>query len=536
LEQPSGSRAPASPAIPLLLSAASLQRTLGNRATARLLAGRRAALRDGQAANDSARPRAGRDEPEPVVQRKVGMEYETIHAVGEVREGEEEVRKLGYQEKVFVAKSATWKIVADSSNFEFVTEPVDETEQGRESLKKIIAEMRQFIDALVGMRAAEPDLGPEEEDLTLVSDIAPSLGTTLSGKKDALRVTFLPLSQHDLTAAPQATGGVPLDKIADLVEGINTTQLSHLKNKRATKSTPTFGGQFTWPEVEFEEDQRSLSGMDPLAGELLSESSHWASRYIETIVTQGRDNPEFAKWLTQIGVTLPLQDMPSLRGLLTLVMSYLTSGDEQTIVWDYSKIIAPLMSRTNFSALYAAMPLVERQLFDPDFILHVIALDANEPIFAKGYGTRAKPERGPTRLAWLQSIMTKSIDLMSLGGGSTVTAGHAGSSSSMGAQAKPDTGVSGAPLAVLELRRLPKMQDPDEWEQTALIVFDMFKRLSNPDPVAPEKSSEPESDVAPVVPEERAPESVATSSPGATPTSTTPSATTPSATSTGSPG
>ena len=172
--------------------------------------------------------------------------------------------------------------------------------------------------------------------------------------------------------------------------------------------------------------------------------------------------------------------MGALRGLLTIVISYLFSGARQKKVWRYSKIIAPLMARTDFAAMYRSLSVEEMDLFHPETILDFLGLAHDDQIFAKGFGEDTDIRFGPGRRTWLESICSGPIDLMSADSGSFVTDVSSGCSSSMGAMHATDDSIAGPELVVVELRRLPKRQLPKDWVRTATVVFELFKRLSNP--------------------------------------------------------
>ena len=144
------------------------------------------------------------------------------------------------------------------------------------------------------------------------------------------------------------------------------------------------------------------------------------------------------------------------------------------------------MARTNFYALYRLLDKQEQEIFSEALALEAAGLsqaNAFGPIFAKGFRHEGKTERGPTRAAWIDSIIygsygmfgsRKPVDLMSLGSGSTASQ----NSTSLGSML-PDRSVdSKFDLAVLELRRLPKKVHRLEWSPMALKIFDLIVGLN----------------------------------------------------------
>ncbi|MFK0049434.1 hypothetical protein ACIQU4_36135 [Streptomyces sp. NPDC090741] len=80
---------------------------------------------------------------------------------------------------------------------------------------------------------------------------------------------------------------------------------------------------------------------------------------------------------------------------------------------------------------------------------------------------------------WLESIASGGPDLMSAGGGSTVTEGMKASSPAMGQHRRLDAGhAAGAAGRVqVELRRLPGDVPPQEWLPVAATLFEMFRKV-----------------------------------------------------------
>jgi hypothetical protein len=384
--------------------------------------------------------------PDMTIRRKIGLEFET--GVPVRNEADE---KLDYQTLVFVAKNGMWKIVADSSHMEFVTEPFDEDKAGGGALVKSVKQMVQWLTRATAVANASAT------GFAFVSDVAPGLGdhylhVDAAGQTSNIRFGMPKgTSINMITAAPQASGGIPLERIPALVHALGTVELQHLEGTVGSSGKPRRGAAI------------GLSGMAPTTATMLSRGALAAHKYADA------RHPGAPRGRTD-----------RLRGLLTLVYSYLFAGAEQRTVWEYSKIIAPLMARTDFTTMHSLLTDEEKADFDPVEVLRTAGLTTQGPVFAKGYGEPGDIAHGPRRIAWLRSIVNGPVDLLSMDGGSSVTEGRSGSSASMGAMHQADEAVAGGPLVVLELRRLPKRQPASLWVNTAQVLFELFTELSNP--------------------------------------------------------
>ncbi|HEY4985147.1 MAG TPA: DUF4157 domain-containing protein [Bradyrhizobium sp.] len=248
---------------------------------------------------------------------------------------------------------------------------------------------------------------------------------------------------QQVTAAPQATAGVTLDKLIDamylmpteeVMTGINTPQ-------QAT---------------------RTLSDGSPEDGALLIDAR---KRAVDTI------KPLRSK------VKAGEKEWRELEGVVALVISYIRKGNQsRDVAFEDAKLIAPLMSRVNFSVMYGALAPPLQGLFQSTMIAEAAGYPANTRVFGdKGFGTKGK---GPTIEEWVVSIV-KGYDWLSLVGKQDVVTDKKSGSPSMGEYAALDKTDKLAPqgLVPLELRRIPKKIPLADWTMLAYQIFIMAEAM-----------------------------------------------------------
>jgi hypothetical protein len=450
-------------------------------------------------------PRSGSEaseaRPAPVVQRKVGFEFETgipVRSKDVVGDG---YTALSYQQRIFTATTGNWKVVADGSKMEFVTEPFNENAGGRVALANTMRDVMLWagrIPARVTTAAANGHPGTARVDI-----VGPGLGTTenlgygLFSRPLIIRLNALTDAQ--VTSAPQATGGVRLDQIPTLIDRMTTTTITAAKPQAVGAGFQVLANMSV-ADLNIAAANNLIT--NARRDELLAIRAPLVAYNAATNVT-AQDfasslvgmNVHHAQWLFDAKqnavqevdarrnlLPQPAPNFDKLKGLVALVASYLLVGANEPQVMDYSKIIAPLMARTNFYTLYRLLDPHEKTMFTQNLVLAV----ANMPgtggthIFASGFRHSGAIEHGPTRAQWIDSIINGApgalfgrnpTDLLSQGSGSRA----AENSSGLGSMSQADQRVTGQhDLAVLELRRLPKEVQRLEWRQMALDIFDMI--------------------------------------------------------------
>ena len=382
------------------------------------------------------------------IQRRVGMEYETNIGVKT-----EDGNSIGYHVKLFESKSKLWKIEADSSCVEFVTEPFDISIQGKQQLLDSVAELSAWASKVENVTI--PVNGTTTP--AYLEAVAPSMGTAIDVGGKKVEFPDKSITTAKILASPQATGGVPIEKIPVLFMSALGTVFSHLKNS-------TNGYNYTWKmnkpgepptredvisilkkrNLEVEQEFKVMMGSEyeeptgasyePSELEIQSELKDEMESYQTDIDIyksftdqfSGTDiNIENAPY-TLMGMNSidqkPLEmavklaggaiskvkttesvDLKKLQGLLTLVLSYIFVGAQKDKPYKYSKQIAPIMSRTNIKKLYDELSVEEKVLFTPDLVSSAISVDPDTALFASGYGN-VIPEEGPTIADWIMSI------------------------------------------------------------------------------------------------------------------------------------
>jgi Domain of unknown function (DUF4157) len=425
--------------------------------------------------------------PPGPLRRKVGFEFETGIPIRTKDLGSDSLSKLSYQTKVYTARTGLWKVVADSSNMEFVTEPFVENDTGRGRLSSTMDEIQTWAGGIPAVVTLARSKNPPE--VGRVDEVLPNYGTAETGE---LWKPFLiaagALTDAQVTASPQATGGVRLEQIPALVRamltesiagaqpaatGLRIGTLMGTRDAALTDENVALKQQFA--DYEVGTGVRPVDFSSTLVGMNIYHA--WALAQAEAMAGDQVD-----KYVANLGdLTL---NFDKLKGLLTLVVSYILVGHRQPTVFDYSKLIAPLMARTNFYTMYRLLRPHEKTAFTDDLVLTAARLPGTggSRMYNKGFPHDGRIDRGPTRAEWINSIKNgvpwafgvTARDLMSQGSGSAAAA----NSTSLGSMTEADTSVGGnEDLAVLELRRLPQNIHRLEWKQMALKIFDVIVAL-----------------------------------------------------------
>jgi hypothetical protein len=438
------------------------------------------------AADSGVGPPAAPSAPD-TLRRKVGFEFETGIPIRTKDLGSESLSRLGYQTKVYTARTGLWKVVADSSNMEFVTEPFVENNTGRGRLSSTMDEIQTWAGGIPAVVTAARSKNPPE--IGRVDEVRPDYGTAETGE---LWKPFLiaagALTDAEVTASPQATGGVRLEQIPALVRAMRRERIVGAKPAATGLQLGTLVGTADAALSDENlalkqrfEDYEAGTGVSPVdfPSTLVGMNVYhaWALAQAEAMADDQVD-----KYIANLGdLTL---NFDKLKGLLTLVVSYILVGHRQAARFDYSKLIAPLMARTNFYTMYRLLRPHEQTAFTEDLVLTAARLPGTggSRMYKKGFPHHGRVEYGPTRAEWIDSIKNgipwafgvTARDLMSQGSGSAAAA----NSSSLGGMTEADTSVNGnKDLAVLELRRLPKEIHRLEWKQMALKIFDVIVAL-----------------------------------------------------------
>ena len=438
-----------------------------------------------------------------VVQRAVGLEFETAVALRTTPSKQQ----IPYGTTVFDGTGGRWQIKADSSNVEFVTDKFSETDAGEEQLGIAMDAITQMATAIIQSTQANPHT-------PLLKNVRPDGGTTYKYGGESITVGGKRLGANSMAAAPQATGGVTLAQIPALIDALISTKLEHLKQNprfspiHAKPKLEDF--QELWGDDAQEQFEFAMGTYDLAVKPTLDELNE--QNYDTTDLSYAVGAGATIRFLTRARRAVEAWEyihyddenrkdgLPTknLDGLLTLVVSYLLNGSEQLKPLPYTKSAMTLMSRTNMHSLFGLLSESERKLFTLDAVAEISELDLSEQLYPGGFKSKGIVVAGPTRAEWVDSVIhgTPVTDLGApLPSGAPVTAEtprvgadrlsqasntpEALNSGSTGAQNEPDvnprTGAND--LAVLEIRNMAKSQPLNSWRQTALTIFEMFRRL-----------------------------------------------------------
>jgi hypothetical protein len=277
-------------------------------------------------------------------------------------------------------------------------------------------------------------------------------------------------SSGPLIAKPQATGGIRLDRLDELMRYVSAPE---------GKPAPTVKSAVTPQERAFVD----LNDMDRY-NQIVNQATQHTARTIERF----RSRPDVPEGFGS----------PQLSGLVDLVVSYILEAGRGVAV-PYPKAIAPMLSRTDLTTVFDALPEADFLRKDDganfvDLVLDNGRLGADLPVIAGGitqYNRQQNAFDHVTRGRWLREI-TAGTDILSPHGYKEVfpsAKGNQGRSDdleSMGALedkmdpvGPPEAGLK-API--IELRRMRDIE-VGEWMSLALGVFDLIVALNANEPL-----------------------------------------------------
>ncbi|MET0908176.1 MAG: DUF4157 domain-containing protein [Ilumatobacteraceae bacterium] len=337
-----------------------------------------------------------------------------------------------------------------SWHLEFVVEPpLQEVPAGRSRLKTVMKALQKFSARLVaaGPSAAVRVQGSADDWL-----LSESAGLNQRG--------WLMMPQSDMVGEPQTTGGVRLDQLADLMAIMATGSII---GETASESTARkIGGGYLTGKNAGDAD---LAGASP--AEARARFADFPGRALHSPTTASKE----------------------LISLLALIRTYLIKAATPAA---YAKSIAPIMARTDFGTIFAAIPEAQYYRTYPNqwvaLNLHVAGQGGQgaQPFFS-GTSTYVDPaewadiQNAMSRTDWL-STMTTGVDLLTVDhfpdpnvaghlfgfgklGGATDTVGKPGRRTEVQAP-------------IFELRRMAGSIDYRVWPTLALELFDYFVALN----------------------------------------------------------
>jgi hypothetical protein len=254
-----------------------------------------------------------------VIQRKVGLEFESQNQVIEVG-GEP---NLLFNKKS-IGKGKGFDVIGDEAKLEVVSDAVDETEEGKKALFGQVAGIADFVGSL-------------QKGENKISEID---GITLSeDAKKTIANIKLPTDANSLPFHPQATAGVRLMAVSDLMNAFLNAPLKGVKDK-------------AWTD---DNDGNVESGQKP-------------HKYAENLGWDGRHNyPAMQMALQTANQEIEDQafDSPKVKSLFQLGLSYAISVDSVKKSQEHTeaKFWMSFMSRSKLSEVYQTLTREEQDEF-----------------------------------------------------------------------------------------------------------------------------------------------------------------------------
>lgn len=398
---------------------------------------------------------------EGMMQRKVGLEFQTKANLWIQPERDEEQgwerdidvesapviqgrRKLLYGDKVFNLEGL-FHIESDDGEVEFVSEPFEEDQQGYDMLTLAVSLMAEMANLIF--------YNPTETFATVAEQFG-------AGTHDSKRVqegeeypVYVgniknPDDTPDLTASPQATIGVRLDKIVEMFEKV-----------LAKRELSSFG---RWSDRE--------NPHLPL---------HRSQQVLKQVLKQGLERFEIIK-------THPVNNFSF------LVRSYLMSAKEYSPDLkdpkNYPKIAFPIMARNSFKSIFNGLAQEDQEWFTRHKLTFVKMAERvlEEPLFTAGYfddrGVFHSPDSVLKVGEWLDSITAEGTTPDKLSALPGMMRGRGlGAVPALDEVRKIDQ--RGTPIApskgvLFELRRLMTNVPPDEWVKLAQLVHQTMNEIN----------------------------------------------------------
>jgi hypothetical protein len=220
---------------------------------------------------------------------------------------------------------------AGRSALEVVTDPFDESTTGRGQLRT----------AMLGIHATLTDVGANFNNWYNAGHLPRS--TDLQGNAVRPNSFIYPAGGGQFVAKTQATVGLRLDKVANLLEDMFPTGARAGATGVAGEAAPT--------TADRRQGRQELTGWD----------SSGAPGPGQILLIQGAA-PDQARQAIQayraVNLGAPAAT-DNLTGLLSLIVAYLRMADQNRVT-SYAKTVAPVMARTDFSALFGMLSPAEQ--------------------------------------------------------------------------------------------------------------------------------------------------------------------------------
>ena len=333
---------------------------------------------------------------------------------------------------------------AAKSDLEVVTDPFEESPAGRGELRAAMAGVQGTLQGVTNNFNAWWAAGHVPRAIDL------------QGAAVRQNSFIFSLNPH-FRAKPQATIGLRLEKVADLLEDMFPVGAKAVGGGVAGEAGATSTARH--------QGRLELTGWDssaggPVPGQILR--------------VQG-EAPAQARLAIANYRAVPANNgapaaTDGLTGLLSLVIAYLRMAD-QSLVRSYAKTVAPVMARTDFAALFRLLSPAERAWYKPnggqaffDLVQQapwLNGMNAGDEVFSQGVQNPVLgvgQAQGLTRGKWLKGI-AKGTDYLT--GKKFPDKAQRGDIEGLGSYGKKtdslDLGVGQtAKAAILELRAMPQ--------------------------------------------------------------------------------
>jgi hypothetical protein len=235
---------------------------------------------------------------------------------------------------------------ADHGDLEFVTKPFAEDQTGYEDLRSTLEMMRSMMNLLVS------------------KPLRDKLGAYIWPDEHGLNANYLfRLGDRPMKLKPQVTGGIGLDKISSVMENMGV-----VPGESQTEATNRSDGR------------GKLLAANSMMAKILGAAPGMARTAISSYLPA-----RIATWNL---VQNDFQDTSKLEGLVSMAVAYIKAGANVQFS-SYPKVLAPLMSRTDFATLFEMLPQEQKDYFKThaDVFRDLIIAAANSNIsFSKRDG------------------------------------------------------------------------------------------------------------------------------------------------------
>jgi hypothetical protein len=387
--------------------------------------------------------------PQQAVQRRVGFEFQTNIRLRDSRD-----RPPAF--KVPLLEKEDWHIECDAGDLEFVTAPLNDYED----VDRVLTEILAWANTLAQVEGKIPrdeyerlapllnseyadEVADAQADLRS-SEVRP-LGVMTQNHGSPLSFMSAVGEAKAMTAAPQTTIGIPLDRIISAL---------HLV---AEEKITVDGGTGMSKEVSLASAQ---NGNEPP----LVSAHDAAVRLVAGFRELHSEIDDEATWR-------------KLEGIIGLAASYIrTANVAGRNGYAYTKMVAPMMSRVNFSALFNALPGDVRKFFTANSVAAASGTAEDSLMFGRKGAKQdfATTIPGPTVGEWVTSIRGGYDALSTLGKGHGVgTEAFIKDSESMGQFNELDNDDRNfhLPLVPVELRQISKSVPLSHWHELAIEIM-----------------------------------------------------------------